>query len=172
MRGDSSQYNCLSVEFLYSTSAKSAIWLAELLVHYQLSLLLTHTPVATENGRRSVQWVAGASVMDRRRPQICSNTNLVGAISTFPPVNMDRIGLPMAPQTFHVRFPVLVNHAKWNTFVIDVESQYWQGILTDTVHGCSGVSYSVSHEARLGLTAEYPATWTNFHVTGYAVRRK
>ena len=108
----SSQYNCLSVEFLYSTSAKSAIWLAELLVHYQLSLLLTHTLVATENGRRSVQWVSGASVMDRRRPQICSNTNLVGAISTFPPVNMDRIGLPMAPQTFHVRFPVLVNHAK------------------------------------------------------------
>ena len=67
--------------------------MAELLVHYQLSLVLTHTPVATENGRRSVQWVAGASVMGRRRPQICSNTNLVGAISTFPPVNMDRIVL-------------------------------------------------------------------------------
>ena len=26
-------------------------------------------------------------------------------------------------QTFHVRFPVLVNHAKWNIFVTDVESQ-------------------------------------------------
>ena len=30
---------------------------------------------------------------------------------------------PWLLQTFHVRFPVLVNHAKWNTFVIDVESQ-------------------------------------------------
>ena len=30
---------------------------------------------------------------------------------------------PWVLQTFHVRFPVLVNHAKWNTFVIDVESQ-------------------------------------------------
>ena len=43
-------------------------------------------------------------------------------------------------QTFHVRFPVLVNHPKWNTFVIDVESQ-WQGILMDIVHGCSVVAY-------------------------------
>ena len=40
----------------------------------------------------------------------------------------------------HVRFPVLVNHAKWNTFVVDVESQY-QGILTDTVRDCSGITY-------------------------------
>ena len=42
-----------------------------------------------------------------------------------------------------VRFPVLVNHAKWNTFVIDVESQ-WQGILTDIVHVSSGETYSFS----------------------------
>ena len=47
----------------------------------------------------------------------------------------------MPRQTFHVWFPGLVNHAKCNTFVIDVESQK-QEILTDIVHGyCSGVTY-------------------------------
>ena len=46
----------------------------------------------------------------------------------------------MLRQTFHVWFPGLVNNAKCNTFVIDVESQK-QGILTDIVHGCSGVTY-------------------------------
>ena len=49
-------------------------------------------------------------------------------------------GHTLVLKTFHLCFPVLVNHAKWNTFVINVESQ-WQGIIPDIVHGCSGVTY-------------------------------
>ena len=51
-----------------------------------------------------------------------------------------RLVKPWMLQTFHVQFPVLVNHPKRNIFVIDVESQQ-QGILMDIVHGCSGVAY-------------------------------
>ena len=29
--------------------------------------------------------------MDRQRTQICANANRIGAVSTIPPVNMDRI---------------------------------------------------------------------------------
>ena len=39
------------------------------------------------------QWVPGTSAMDHRHTQICANTNRIGAISTIPTVNMDRIVL-------------------------------------------------------------------------------
>ena len=67
-------------------------------------------------------------------------------------------------QTFHVRFPVLVNHAKWNTFVIDVESQK-RGILTAIVHGSSGETYPISWSNTFLVWESYVKTVHGCHST-------